>query len=81
MSEVLLFDVELEAALRAAGVRTAQDLLALGGDGSERSLGAFVRLPVAATAGRFYIKRYRYDDWRASRGLVGRGTLWDARPR
>lgn len=80
MAETLLLDPTLDAALRAAGVRSAQDLLALGDPNEPRRFVGFVELPVEGTAGRFHLKRYRYATWRESRGLLGRGTLWGTPP-
>jgi tRNA A-37 threonylcarbamoyl transferase component Bud32 len=80
MAETLLLDPTLDAALRAAGVRSAHDLLALGDPNEPRRFVGFVELPVEGTAGRFHLKRYRYAGWRESRGLLGRGTLWGMPP-
>ncbi len=80
MPDLFLTDRDLHAALHAAGVRTSDDLLALGAASEPRRYVGFVDLDVAGTAGRFHIKRYRYAGWRESRGLLGRGTLWGTPP-
>ncbi len=80
MAETLLLDPALATALADAGIRRAEDLLALGPDTEPRRFVGFVDLPVDGTAGRFHLKRYRYATWRESRGLLGRGTLWGTPP-
>lgn len=80
MRESLLLDPELAEALGRAGIRSAGDLLSLAGTGTERNLGTFVDLAVEGTTGRFYLKRYHYAGWRASKGLLGRGSLWGRAP-
>ena len=80
MTELLLLDPERASALRAAGLRTAADLLALGDRAENRRFVGFVELPVGEGPTRHHLKRYRYAGWRASRGLLGRGTLWGTPP-
>jgi hypothetical protein len=80
MGEVLLFDPAWEPALRAAGLRSAGDLLALGDPRECRRHVGFVRLEAEGRSFALHLKRYRYDGWRASRGLLGRGTLWGVPP-
>jgi hypothetical protein len=76
----LLLDKMLAPALAAAGIASAPALLRLGGDPNRRSSVAVVDLPVDGTCGRFHVKRYRYDSWAESKGLLGRGTLWGTPP-
>ncbi|MDA1195185.1 MAG: hypothetical protein O2894_08360, partial [Planctomycetota bacterium] len=80
MQDVLLFDPELEPWLRAAGVVAPADLLALGDPLEPRRFVGFVTLPGPDGPRAFHVKRYRYEGWRASRGLLGRGTLWGMPP-
>jgi hypothetical protein len=76
----LLMDPALAPALHAAGVGSAAALLALGGDPDARHVVRVVDLPVEGTVGRFHLKRYAYDGWGRSKGLLGRGTLWGTAP-
>lgn len=76
----ITFDPDLNLAFEEAGVHAAADLLALGPAEERRRYVGFVELPVAGTAGRFHLKRYHYDGWGASKGLLGRGTLWGVPP-
>jgi hypothetical protein len=80
MGDRLLLDKPLAPALAAAGIRSAQALFALGGDLAATSVVARVDLPVEGTAGKFHLKLYRYPSWGASRGLLGRGTLFGTAP-
>ncbi|MFM8979003.1 MAG: lipopolysaccharide kinase InaA family protein [Planctomycetia bacterium] len=80
MGDRLLIDPALAPALHAAGVGTAAQLLALGGDGEAAHVVRMVDLPVAGTVGRFHLKRYAYPTWARSRGLLGRGTLLGSAP-
>jgi tRNA A-37 threonylcarbamoyl transferase component Bud32 len=76
----VLLDPRLAPALNAAGLASAPNLFRLGGDPDERRCVTAVDLPVQGTVGRFHVKRYRYDGWGASKGLLGRGTLWGTAP-
>jgi len=80
MAETFLTDPALESALRRVGVRAASDLLALGPAAEARRFVGFVDLAVPGTVGQFHLKRYRYDGWGASKGLLGRGTIWGMPP-
>jgi tRNA A-37 threonylcarbamoyl transferase component Bud32 len=75
----LLLDKILAPALAAAGLNSAAAIFRLG-DPTADSLVAVVDVPVEGTVGRFHLKRYRYAGWGASKGLLGRGTLWGAPP-
>lgn len=77
---MLILDPERATALRAAGLRTAHDLLRLGDAGEPRRFVGFVDLPIADGPTRYHLKRYRYAGWREARGLLGRGTLWGMPP-
>ncbi len=61
-------------------VQHAEALLALGDPAEPRRFVGFVTVDVAGTPTRFHLKRYRYATWRASLGLLGRGTLWGTAP-
>jgi Lipopolysaccharide kinase (Kdo/WaaP) family len=76
----VLLDPSLAPALAAAGLSSAPALFRLGGDPAAKSVVAIVDVPVEGTAGRFHVKRYRYDGWGESKGLLGRGTLWGRAP-
>lgn len=80
MGDRLLLDVGLAPQLHAAGVRSVDALLALGGDPSVAGVVREVELPVEGTVGRFHLKRYVYAGWGASKALLGRGTLWGSAP-
>ena len=80
MGTRLLLDKTLAPALAAAGVRSAEAILSLGGDPDATSLVTIVELPVEGTSGRFHLKRYRYPSWAKSKGLLGRGTLYGMAP-
>lgn len=80
MGDRLLMDPTLAPALHAAGVGSAAALLSLGGDPEAPHVVRTVELPVEGTVGRFHLKRYAYDGWGRSKGLLGRGTLWGAAP-
>jgi Lipopolysaccharide kinase (Kdo/WaaP) family len=76
----LLLDKALAPALAAAGLNSAAALFRLGDDPDAESVVAVVDVPVDETSGRFHLKRYRYAGWGASKGLLGRGTLWGTAP-
>src|SRR5437762_888823 len=76
----LLLDKMLAPALAAAGIASAPALFRLGGEPGATSVVAVVDVPVDGTSGKFHVKRYRYPGWAASKGLVGRGTLWGTPP-
>jgi hypothetical protein len=76
----VLLDPRLAPALNAAGLASASRLFGLGGDPAARRFVGTVDLPVEGTLGRFHVKRYRYDGWGTSKGLLGRGTLWGKAP-
>jgi tRNA A-37 threonylcarbamoyl transferase component Bud32 len=76
----LLLDKALAPALAAAGLNSAAALFRLGGDPEAESVVTTVDVPVEDTSGRFHLKRYRYPGWGASKGLLGRGTLWGTAP-
>jgi hypothetical protein len=76
----LLLDKMLAPALAAAGLTSAAALLRVGPDPAATSVVAEVDLPVDGTVGRFHLKRYRYDGWGTSKGLLGRGTLYGTPP-
>ncbi|HVG94818.1 MAG TPA: lipopolysaccharide kinase InaA family protein [Planctomycetota bacterium] len=76
----LLLDRALAPALSAAGINSADAVARIGGDPDATSLVTVVDLPVEGTVGRFHLKRYRYPDWKKSRGLLGRGTLFGTAP-
>ena len=80
MGDTVLLDPALAEALAAAGLDTVDGLLALGGDALPASVVAPVTAPVAGTAGRFHLKRYVYETWGRSWGLLGRGTGWGEAP-
>ncbi len=80
MGDRLLLDAALATQLHAAGVGSVEGLLRLGAAPGAPSVVTEVELPVAGTVGRFHLKRYVYDGWGRSRGLLGRGTLWGAAP-
>ena len=73
-------DPELRDALKQSGVRSAQDLLDLAQPNDSHNVGTRIQLDVEGTNGRFYLKAYRYPDWRKSKGLIGRGSLWGKAP-
>lgn len=80
MGDRLRMDTALAPALHAAGIGSAAALLALGGDPDARHVVRMLDLPVEGTVGRFHLKRYAYDGWGRSKGLLGRGTLWGSAP-
>lgn len=80
MGDRLLLDVALAPALHAAGLTSVDAFLALGGAPDRASLVTTLDLPVEGTTGRFHLKRYAYDGWGRSKGLLGRGTLWGTAP-
>ena len=80
MRERLDVETGLQPALAAAGVRTAQDLLALATGPRPHSVQRHLDLAVAGTTGRFWLKAYRYATWGRSLGLLGRGTLLGRAP-
>jgi tRNA A-37 threonylcarbamoyl transferase component Bud32 len=73
-------DPRLAPALNAAGLASAPRLFRLGGDPESPRWVGVVDLPVEGTVGRFHVKRYRYDSWGKSKGLLGRGTVWGTAP-
>jgi tRNA A-37 threonylcarbamoyl transferase component Bud32 len=80
VGDTLRLDPALAPALHAAGLGSADALLALGGDPDAPHVVRSVDLAVEGTVGRFHLKRYAYDGWGRSKGLLGRGTLWGAAP-
>lgn len=80
MGTRLILDKKLAPAIAAAGLRSAEAILALGGDPEATSIVAIVDLPVEGTTGRFHVKRYRYPTWAKSKGLFGRGTVYGTAP-
>lgn len=80
MGDRMFLDVALAPALHAAGLRSVDSFLALGGPLDVPSVVTTVDLPVEGTVGRFHLKRYTYDGWGRSKGLLGRGTLWGTAP-
>jgi hypothetical protein len=80
MGDRLRMDTALAPALHAAGVGSAGALLALGGDPDARHVVRVVPLAVEGTVGSFHLKRYAYEGWSRSKGLLGRGTLWGSAP-
>ncbi len=80
MGDRVHLDPTLAPALSAAGLARVDALLALGGDALPRSVVAPIELPIEGTSGRFHLKRYVYDDARARRRMLGRGTGWGAAP-
>jgi hypothetical protein len=80
MGTRLVLDKKLAPALAAAGIRSPESILSLGGDPEATSLVTIVDLPVEGTCGRFHLKRYRYASWAKAKGLLGRGTLYGSAP-
>ena len=80
MGSRVVLDKNLAPALVAAGIRSAEQILALGGDPAATSLVTTIDLPVEGTSGRFHVKRYRYPTWAKSKGLLGRGTVSGTAP-
>ena len=80
MGTRLLLDKRLAPALAAAGIASAPALFRLGGDPAATSVVTVVDVPVDGTCGKFHLKCYRYGNWAASKGLLGRGTLWGTAP-
>lgn len=80
MGTRLVLDKNLAPALAAAGIRSAEAILSLGGDKDATSLVTIVDLPVEGTCGRFHLKRYRYPSFSKAKGLLGRGTLYGTAP-
>ncbi len=76
----VLLDPRLAPALNAAGLASAPNLFRLGGDPAAPRHVGVVDLPIEGTVGRFHVKRYRYDGWSGSKGLLGHGTLWGSAP-
>jgi hypothetical protein len=76
----VLLDPRLAPALNSAGFASASTLFRLGGDPDAPRCVTTVDIPIEGTVGRFHVKRYRYDGWGRSKGLLGRGTLWGKAP-
>lgn len=80
MGSRVVLDKKLSPALAAAGIRSADAILALGGEPEATSLVTTVDLAVEGTVGRFHVKRYRYASWAKSKGLFGRGSVYGMAP-
>lgn len=81
MTDRVLLAPDLAPALSAAGLASAEVLLALGDAPANAShVLAVLDLDVPGTVGRFHLKRYHYPSWSRSKGLLGRGTLWGRAP-
>lgn len=80
MGTRLLLDKKLAPALAAAGIRSPESILSLGGDRGATSVVRIVDLPVEGTCGRFHLKRYLYPSAAKAKGLLGRGTLYGTAP-
>ena len=75
-----ILDEALAPSLHAAGLTSVDKFLALGGPAGAPSVVTAIDLPVEGTVGRFHLKRYAYEGWGRSKGLLGRGTLWGTAP-
>lgn len=80
MKSVWLVESSLRDAADAAGLHAPDALYGLCPLPAATSWRGYVQVPLDGTKGRFYLKCYRYPDWRKSRGLIGRGSLVGTAP-